>query len=223
MFFKKKYKILGLVNHLGIMPDIDDILSSEDNMSSFLHSIKKVISFCKDAEIKYLSIYLLGRMYKENYEELHFLKRLINRFQADEFFNDVKFSFVGDWTELNGLQDAVKELIVEEREEISLNLNLFVNYSSREEIIDAGRIIAKKVIKEKLDSDFVNTSAFEELMKGSGPDIALIIFFNNNAFNDFIGFKALRAKFHYIEKSFLDFSEDDVHEALERVGLAKKI
>jgi undecaprenyl diphosphate synthase len=162
-------------------------------------------------------------MYKENYEELHFLKRLINRFQADEFFNDVKFSFVGDWTELNGLQDAVKELIVEEREEISLNLNLFVNYSSREEIIDAGRIIAKKVIKEKLDSDFVNTSAFEELMKGSGPDIALIIFFNNNAFNDFIGFKALRAKFHYIEKSFLNFSEDDVHEALERVGLAKKI
>ncbi len=223
MFFKKKYKILGVVNHLGIMPDMDKIVSSEENITLFLKSVKDTISFCKDADIKYLSLYLLGYLYKEDYEELYFLKRFINKIRADAFFKDVKFSVVGDWTELNGIQDALKDIILEEREEPKLTLTLFINYSSRSEIIDACRIIAKKVLIEKLDSDFVNTSAIEELMKDSGPDTSLIIFFNNNSFNDFIGFKALRAKFHYIEKSFLNFSEDDVYQALEKVGLAKKI
>lgn len=223
-FFKKlwkEYEQLGMLNHLGIIPDINDIVKKEDNVKEFIEALKRALIFCKEAEIGHFSLFLVEKDYEFKQDKIAFLKRVIEKIAGDDFFKDIKISAVGDWTELEPLGDCIKEAVLEHKEEYWLNLNLFINYSATSEIIDACKAIARKITLMKLDEDAVNASVIEGLMKSSGPDIGLLLFFRGYSLNDFIGFKGLKARFYSFDKSFLEFTEKDAKDSLIKVGLAR--
>lgn len=227
-FFKKlwkEYEQLGILNHLGIVPDINEIVKEQyhsDNVKEFVDAVKRAGIFCKEADVGHMSLFLVEKAYEMKQDKIAFLKRIIEKMASDDFFKEIKISAVGDWTELEPLEDCIKEAVLEQKEEYWLNLNLFINYSATSEIIDACKAIARKIRLMKLDEDAVNASVIEGLMKSSGPDIGLLLFFRGYSLNDFIGFKGLKARFYAFDKSFLDFTEKDAKDSLIKVGLARR-
>ena len=77
--------------------------------------------------------------------------------------NKMKISAIGKWYDMPGRAvEAIKKTIEETKDYDEFFLNFCINYDGQEEIVDACKLIARKIKAEKLDVDAINKQLIKD-------------------------------------------------------------
>jgi len=144
-----------------------------------------------------------------------------------EFFNDfadkelihknkIKISVLGKWYDLPGkFVDSIKNLIEKTREYDSYFVNFCINYSGKEEIVDAVKLIARQIKADKLDAEMINKELIKENTYSSyflPPD--LIIINGSKRTSDLLLWDSPNAKVYFTNKLWPDFDRIELMDAI---------
>jgi len=145
-------------------------------------SVREITRVCGEIGIKHLTLYTFST---ENWErpesEVSALMKLllstIRKEVKNLHENNVKLTTIGDFEGLpKSSRQGIREGIELTQNNTGLNLNLALNYGSRQEILNAVREIARDVDSGKVKAEELNTDSIEKhLYTKNMPDPDLLI------------------------------------------------
>lgn len=147
-----------------------------------INSVREITRVCGEIGVRHLTLYTFStENWKRPSSEVSALMHLLLKTIKDEIKElhreEVKFTIIGDLNTIpsktaKGLLDGVK--ITENN--TGLNLNLALNYGSRQEIINAIKILALKVQSGDLDPNNIDIDLLGNFLYTSNvPDPDLLI------------------------------------------------
>ncbi|MEA3430582.1 MAG: polyprenyl diphosphate synthase [Nanoarchaeota archaeon] len=164
--------------------------------------------------VRILSVYLLPQFMSKPDILLSYLVKFLKGLKESEIIqnNQVKVSIIGKWYNLpSGLIEEVKELISDTKDYDRFFLNLCLNYNGQEEIVDACKLIAKKVQADKLDPETITAATIKDNIYTSyfmPPDIIIKTGLKKQLFG-FLLWDSVKAEVRFANKLFPDYSKDD--------------
>ena len=147
-----------------------------------INSVREITRVCGEIGVKHLTLYTFST---ENWKRpssevsalMHLLFKTIKEEIKELHRKGVRFTIIGDLNTIplktaNGLRDGVEMT----KANAGLNLNLALNYGSRQEIVEAMKSIALQVksgavLPEDIDIELLNNS----LLTNNMPDPELLI------------------------------------------------
>ena len=187
-----------------------------------INSVREITRACGEIGVGYLTLYTFST---ENWSrprnEVNALMKLLFTTIKSEIKKlneeNVKFSIIGDLKELpeqtlNGLQSGVDLT----KENSGLVLTLALNYGSRQEIIDAIKLIAQKVksgqlLPSQIDSELFSKSLHTKNMPD--PDL-LIRTSGEHRLSNFLLWQSAYAEIYMTDKFWPDFRKKDLIDAI---------
>ena len=131
----------------------------------------------------------------------------------------VKVRVMGKWYDLpTSVIDAIKGLISETQDNSTCVVNLCINYDGKEEIVDACRMIARRVETGKIDSSGIDQQAIKDQLYTSDlPPVDLLIKTGNaHRINAFLLWDISHATLVFPDKPWSRFSKADLRKAIAR-------
>lgn len=192
-----------------------------EEMSHVLKHAFKKVNDVMDWQIKYniplVTLYLLhGRVAEsENFSEImdslvEFFDLLVHH--QPVFENKIKISILGKWYNLPGrVIDPIKKIIDETKDYDHFFLNLCINYDGREEIVDSCKMIARKILSEKLDVESINQETIKDNLYSSyflPPDLIIKTGFDKRI-HGFLLWDSTEAVIDFPNLLWHDFEEKD--------------
>ena len=187
-----------------------------------INSVREITRACGEIGIGYLTLYTFStenwnRPIKEVNALMKLLFTTINSEIKKLNEENVKFSIIGDLKELpkqtlNGLQSGVNLT----KNNSGLVLTLALNYGSRQEIIDAIKLIAQKVksgqlLPSQIDSELFSKSLHTKDMPD--PDL-LIRTSGGHRLSNFLLWQSAYAEIYMADKFWPDFRKKDLVDAI---------
>lgn len=185
--------------------------------------VKEIVKAADELGVKVLTLFAFS---SENWErpkpEVDMLMRSLNRFLGLEIKqlikNNIRLLVIGRDDPLpKYLQDKIK--LTEEKTKLNtgLNLVLALNYGSRQEIVDAAKEFARRVIKGEADLEGLDTAAFGGYFYTSGlPDPDLFIRTSGEMrISNFLLWQLSYAELVFPKKYWPDFGRTDFIEAIK--------
>ena len=178
-----------------------------------------MVTACRKLGIEVLTLYAFS---KENWsrprEEVQFLFDLLQRFLRQEqrklIDNSIRLQVIGQWRELSlPVRKVIEQTLDKTAHCDQMTLNLALNYSGREEILQACRsLVASGLSPQEVTEDVLR----EHLYTGGQPDPDLIIRTSGELrLSNYLIFQAAYSEFFFTPTLWPDFSEDELHTALE--------
>lgn len=185
-------------------------------------TVRKIVEAAAGLGIKYLTLYVFSsENWKRPETEVKALMNLIIkniRKETQRFKkNGIRLLVIGD---LAGLPaEVAKELQKEIRQTANnkkLTLVLAINYSGRQEIVNAAREIAVKVQKKEISADGISESLFSSYLSTRQiPDPELVIRTSGeNRISNFLLWQIAYSDLMFVGKHWPDFGEDDFYQAI---------
>ena len=147
-----------------------------------VRTVRKITKICGELEIEILTLYTFS---SENWSrptnEINSLMKLLvsslRKELNDLMKNNVRFTVIGETNKLKSyIQDELLNTIQRTSNNTGLNLNLALNYGSRQEIICATKKLIEKIIKGELEKDNINEALFSNMLFTNNlPDPDLLI------------------------------------------------
>ena len=131
--------------------------------------------------------------------------------------NKIKISVMGKWYNMPGkMVDSIKKLSDETKEYDKYFLNFCINYDGQEEIVDACRIIGKKIQAQKIDPEIISKEMVKENLYSSYflPPELLVVMDGTKNLSGFLLWDSINAKVYFSDKTWNDFSSNDLLRAL---------
>ena len=187
-----------------------------------VQSVRNIIQKSLDIGLKNLTLYTFS---KDNWKrpklEVNGLMNLFSETIKNEFDNfqknGVNVSFIGNISTFpSSIQSLVKKTSKDTFKNKTLNLNIAFGYSSREEIVDASKKIADKVINNNLKINDINEAVFSQNLYQSNlsdPDL-LIRTSGEHRISDFMLWQIAYSEIFFVEKCWPDFNGDDFLELI---------
>ncbi|MFH1642013.1 MAG: polyprenyl diphosphate synthase [Nanoarchaeota archaeon] len=150
-----------------------------------------------------------------------FFDDLINR----EFIgkSGVKINVFGKWYDLPGrVVESIKNTVDKTKDNNNYYLNFCINYSGQEEIVDAIKLIARKIKADKLDIDSITKEMVKENLYSSNfspPD--LIIINGTTKTSDLLLWDSGRTSIYFTNKLWPDFDRIDFMDAIKEYQKGK--
>jgi undecaprenyl diphosphate synthase len=188
-----------------------------------LNSVKKIINECIKTDIKYLTLYTFStENWKRPKDEINFLFKILEKFLSDKINNliklKIKLKFIG---EINNLPTNLKKLIKISETKTSKNsgiqINIALNYGSKNELINSIKKINKK--KQKVNEHNIKKNLFTKNMPD--PDI-LIRTGNTHRLSNFMLWQSAYTEIFFEKKLWPDFDENDFKKILTKFNLIKR-
>jgi undecaprenyl diphosphate synthase len=187
-----------------------------------VESVREVLKASKELGIKYLTLYAFST---ENWnrpkKEVDGLMDLLVRSIANEIdelmSSDVRLMTIGD---TDGLPDSCKDELSSAMERTqnnqTINLVLALNYSSRWEIANSVKKIAKEVMEGNLNIENIDNELISsKLTTSSIPDPELIIRTSGeHRLSNFLLWQAAYSEFYFCEVLWPDFKREDLYKAI---------
>ena len=182
-----------------------------------LDSVEKVIDAAIQKKIKYLTLFVFStENWKRPISEIKFLFKLLNTYIDKEINNllkkKIKIKVIGN------IKPFPKELKskIKKVEKLSINnnriqINMALNYGSRQEIINSFKIIKQNKLR-------VNEKNIEKHLYTSGipnPDI-LIRTGNTNRISNFLIWQIVYTEIFFEKKMWPDFNKNDFNKILRK-------
>lgn len=187
---------------------------------------KNVEVVCKaahDLGVKYLTMYAFST---ENWNrpenEVNALMKLLESYlknctkTADK--NNMRVRVIGDTTRLSEkFQNQIKELEIASAKNDGLNLQIAINYGSRDEMVRAMRKMAEDVktgkflpheISEQIFADYLDTAGIPE------PDL-LIRTSGEQRLSNFLLWQLAYSEFYFTDVPWPDFKKEELVKAIE--------
>ena len=188
-----------------------------------LNSVKKIINECIKTDIKYLTLYTFStENWKRPEDEISFLFKILEKFLSDKINNlirlKIKLKFIG---EINNLPTNLKKLIKISETKTSKNsniqINIALNYGSKNELINSIKKINKK--NQKVNEHNIKKNLFTKNIPD--PDI-LIRTGNTHRLSNFMLWQSAYTEIFFEKKLWPDFDENDFKKILTKFMLIKR-
>jgi undecaprenyl diphosphate synthase len=217
------------VNHVAIIMDgngrwgIKHKQSRNAGHKAGLNTVETIINECVKENIKYLTLYTFStENWKRPKNEINFLFNLLQNFLINKIDNlikkNIKVKFIG---EINKLPIKLKKLIKNAENKTSKNLslqvNIALNYGSKNELINSIKIINKKKIK--INENNINKNLFTNNI--CDPDI-LIRTGKTQRLSNFMLWQLAYTEIFFEKKLWPDFKANDFKKILLKFKLVKR-
>lgn len=185
---------------------------------------EEMLEWCKEYDVKELTLYTFSMQnFKRTKVEIDLLMRLLKKgaqkILDDKEFNskhNVNIRFVGRLGLFNqDIQDLMKAVMEKTKDCDGYVLNLAMGYGGREEIIDATRKIAEKVVAGKLSINDINEKMFGDyLYLNSDPEL-IIRTSGEKRTSNFLIWQSVYSEWIFVEKFWPDFTKEDFKACLD--------
>ena len=217
------------VNHVAIIMDgngrwgIKHKNSRNAGHRAGLNSVESIIKECLKVNINHLTLYTFStENWKRPKKEINFLFNLLENFLTNKIGNlikkDIKLKFIG---EINKLPIKLKKIIrnaeLRTSKNVSLQVNVALNYGSKNELINSIRKVNKKKI-------MINESSIDDNLFTKGiidPDI-LIRTGNTQRLSNFMLWQLAYTEIFFEKKLWPDFKSDDFKKILNKFKSIKR-
>ena len=188
-----------------------------------LNPVQSIIDHCIKKEIKYLTLYTFStENWKRPKSEINFLFKLLENFLTNKINHlikkNIKIKFIG---EINKLPVKLKKLIkiseLKTLKNLNLQVNIALNYGSKNELINSLKIIKKKNIKinENNINKYLYTSDIIE------PDI-LIRTGNTQRLSNFMLWQLAYTEIFFEKILWPDYTVTDFKKVLSKFNSTKR-
>ena len=177
-------------------------------------NISQIIESQINNNIRILTVYVLPKFLSDPDLLYSYISKFLKDLRSSSMIHDnqVKISIIGKWYDLpNDIVAEIKETITETRDYDRFFLNFCINYNGHEEIVDACKLIAKKVQSEKLDPESISASTIKDNIYTSyfiPPDMIIKTGLKKQLFG-FLLWDSARAKIIFTSKLFPEYTKED--------------
>lgn len=217
-----------LPSHIAIIMDGNGRWAKEkgeDRLFGHFHgveSVRNIVEGCAELGIGYLTLYAFStENWNRPQNEVAGLMELLVQTIREETEtlnkNNIKLHVIGDLSKMPA--SAIQEL--EESKKITssntgLNLIMALSYSSRWEIVEATRKIAKDVEAKKLDPNTIDHDCFQRYLSTANfPDPELMIRTSGEyRISNFLLYQIAYAEFHFTDVLWPDFRKENLYAAI---------
>lgn len=190
--------------------------------SSGVDSVREVVSACKKIGIQYLTLYAFSvENWNRPKEEVDGLMELMVHTIVGELpelmEGEIRINCIGD---INGLPENARIQMIHAMETTKnnkgLNLVLALNYSSRWEITNAVKEIAKEISLGKISTKDISEELISKHLTTSGlPDPDLVIRTSGEyRLSNFLLWQSSYSEFYFTEVLWPDFKENELYKAV---------
>lgn len=189
-------------------------LTAEEAYAKSFAQLMDIFRAQVDHKIRILTIYLMPKFRCSDPELIKASINLIAALAKDQLIheNQVKVTVLGKWYDLPGeLVEQIKSIISETKDYDRFFINLCMNYSGRDEILDACRLIAMNIKAGKLDPEAITKENIKENLYTSyfvPPDIIIKTGMKQKLFGLLL-WDTILSDIHFAKKLFPDFTAAD--------------
>lgn len=218
----------NLPKHLAIIMDGNGRWAKKQGMlRAFGHengtkSVKKTVENCAKLGIEFLTLYAFST---ENWNrpklEVDTLMKLLIGALKKELKtlqdNNIKLNAIGNIDTLpSGVKKELLDVMDKTAQNTRMTLTLALSYGSRDEIINAVKIISEKVKNNIISTETIDESIINEhLYTQNMPDVDLVIRTSGeHRISNFLLWQIAYAEFYFTEVLWPDFTEEELYKAL---------
>lgn len=220
---KSNSTVSGL-SHIAIIMDGNGRWAKEKGLArTFGHengveTIRRIVEYSGEIGLKYLSLFAFSsENWKRPKAEVDFIMRLLSTFCKKEAEHlkksNCKVRFIGDREGMPSKQlAAMDELEAELSSCTGLNLLIYVNYGSRNELVNA----AKNLIKKGVKAEEITEAMFEgEMLTAGIPDPELLIRTSGEMrISNFLLWQISYSELYFTDVYWPDFDEREMEKAI---------
>jgi len=185
-------------------------------------SVRKVVEAATELGIQYLTLYAFST---ENWDRpqqevaglMTLFVETLSKEVPDLHKNNIKLHFIGNLNMLpNDAKTALAEASVLTAQNTGLTLIVALSYSSRWELVEATKSIAKQVQTGQLSIEEINEAIISEnLTTSEFPDPALMIRTSGECrISNFLLYQLAYAELYFTDTRWPEFRKDDLIKAL---------
>ncbi|WP_026730678.1 isoprenyl transferase [Flavobacterium denitrificans] len=218
----------NLPKHLAIIMDGNGRWAKQQGfLRAFGHengtkSVKKTITTCAKLGIEYLTLYAFSteNWNRPKLEVEALMKILINSLKKELVTlqeNNIRLNAIGNLDKLpKSAQKELLDVIEKTKNNTRLTLTLALSYGSREELVNAVRIISDKVKNNIISLDTIDDSIINEhLYTQNLPDVDLLIRTSGeHRISNFLLWQIAYAELYFTNVLWPDFKDQDLYEAI---------
>ena len=219
---------MNLLKHVAIIMDgngrwgLKKKKSRNSGHKAGLDTVQKVIEVSLRNDIKYLTLYAFStENWKRPKQEIKYLFKLLENFLTNEINNLVKkkirLKIIGKKNfslKLNKLISNAEKIT---KKNTKLQVNLALNYGSKNEIINSIRKIHRKKLKINIKN--ISKNLYTEDIPD--PDI-LIRTGNTNRLSNFLLWQIAYTEIFFVKKLWPDFNNNDFKKILQKYYSLKR-
>ena len=184
--------------------------------------VRKITDASSRLGIQYLTLYAFStENWNRPQEEVNILMSLIvsaiERETPDLIKNNVRLSTIGDFQRMPAdVQERLAKCIRDTSAGTGLTLNLALSYSSRWELVDVVKKIAKQVQQGDIEVDEITESTITDaLSTASMPDPDLLIRTGGEVrISNFLLWQLSYAELYFTAEYWPDFNEESLYKAI---------
>jgi undecaprenyl diphosphate synthase len=185
-------------------------------------TFRRIALYCREVGVKYLTVYAFStENWKRPQEEVGKIMSLMKDYLLEAIRdmqkNHVRICFFGDLSALSPeLQELAAKAGRESAEFTDSQVNMCINYGSRDEILRAARSWAKTCQETGADPDSLTEQDLSKLLySGDIPDPDLIIRPGGELrISNFLLWQAAYAELYFTDTLWPDFTERDLDQAI---------
>ena len=218
---------MGL-NHLGVILDGNRrfakrlMLNPEKGHEWGYKKIKELFQWCKEEKIYELTLYTFSlENFNRPKKEFDYLMKLFikafKELKEDANVKDMKVNFIGRIIQFpKEVQNAMQELMEFTKNNSPFKVNFAMAYSGRAEIVDATKLIIKKIKNKELKEEEINEHTFaKNLYLNSEPD--LIIRTSESRLSGFLTYQSTYSELEFLpDKLWPEFSKEDFTNCIKK-------
>ena len=182
-----------------------------------LEVVEKIINIAINEKIQYLTLFVFStENWKRPYSEITYLFKLLNNYIDKKINNllekNIKIKIIGNINRFpKKLKIKIKKVEKLSKMNTKIQINMALNYGSREEIISTIRklIKEKKVINEKNISNNLYTRFIPD------PDI-LIRTGDKHRISNFLIWQLIYTEIFFVKKMWPDFNKNDFKKIISK-------
>ena len=224
----EKIDLTNLPKHLAIIMDGNGRWAKQKGLiralghDSGTKSVKKTIESCAKIGIECLTLYAFST---ENWNrpklEVDALMRILIKSLKKELKtlqeNNIKLNAIGNLEKLpKSAQNELFDVINKTKDNTRMILTLALSYGSREELVNAVKVISDKVKNNIISLDSIDDSIINEhLYTRNLPEVDLLIRTSGeHRISNFLLWQIAYAELYFTEILWPDFKEQDLYEAI---------
>jgi undecaprenyl diphosphate synthase len=185
-------------------------------------NLKKIVRYCDKIGIKYLTVYAFStENWRRPQNEVDTLMSLLLKYlknAEEELAGDkVQIRVIGDVSGLpEEIQEEVKRVTRNTADNEGLILNIALNYGSKDELVNAVKVIAKEFKDGKLEiNDICDELVNERLYTAGTPEPDLLIRTGGEKrLSNFLLWQSAYTEFWFTDVYWPDFDENELLEAI---------
>ena len=187
-----------------------------------IKTVEKIIQASLKKKLKFLTLFTFStENWRRPKSEINFLFKLLEQYIDKELNKlieqNIKIKVIGNLNKIpSNLKKKLKKVEVLTKKNFKLQLNVALNYGSRQEIVFALKKLNKKIsqINERVISQHLYTKNIPD------PDI-LIRTGNTNRLSNFLLWQLQYSEIFFEKKLWPDFNQRDFYKILEKYNKTK--